>query len=262
MNFFGDRPRPRSSALASAALSVVNSLNLKTLGIIGARAGSKRVPGKNTRLFGGRPLVRWAIDAARAAKHIDRLVVSSDDEEVLELARSIDPQLALNRPQELAADESPAIDYVKHALDAVESQESLSFDAIVIIQPSSPFTLAQDIDDTLELLESSGAQSAVTVMKLDHAIHPIKLKTLEADRLLPYFEDEKGRMAAHELPELYVRNCSVYAARRDLIDEGKIIAEDCRAVVMPQERSIDINSELDFEFAEFMHSKRLRKEGE
>lgn len=230
------------------------------MGIIGARAGSKRVLGKNTRVLGHQPLVVWAIDAARSAKRIDHLVVSSDDEAVLELTAKIDPQLTLKRPPEFATDTSPAIDYVQHALQMVESQGHGRFDAVVIIQPSSPFTTGQDIDDTIAILETSGANSAVTVMQLDHAIHPIKLKTLEGDRLLPYFEAENGRMAAHELPELYVRNCSVYASLRALIEEGEIISDDCRAVVMPQERSIDINSEIDFAFAEFMLSRKARQD--
>ena len=116
-------------------------------------------------------------------------------------------------------------------------------------------TTAEDIDGTIELLESSGAESAVSVMKLDHATHPLKMKTLQGDRLLPYLEEERGRMAAHELPEIYVRNCSVYATRRTAIDRGQVIGQDCRGYVMPRERSLDINEELDLEFAEFLLSR-------
>lgn len=142
---------------------------MRVLGIIPARAGSKRLPRKNVRLLGGRPLVLWAIEAARAARAIDRLVVSSDDEEVLELARACDPTLALQRPPELAGDTSPAIDYVRHALRSLEVDEG-RFDAVTILQPSSPFTRAEDIDGTIALLRESGADSAVSIVELDHAI--------------------------------------------------------------------------------------------
>ena len=94
-------------------------------------------------------------------------------------------------------------------------------------------------------------------MKLDHAIHPLKLKTLAADgRLLPYLEEERGRMAAHELPPLYVRNGSVYVTRRRVIEAGAIIGDPCVGYVMPRERSIDINDAMDLELANFLLSRR------
>ena len=103
---------------------------------------------------------------------------------------------------------APAISYVHHALSVLEKD----YDYIVIIQPTSPFTLGLDIDHTIQLLYNSGADSSVSIMKLDHAIHPVKLKTMSGNELKPFWEEEKGRMAAHELPELFVRNCSVYVS--------------------------------------------------
>ena len=217
---------------------------MRVLGIVPARAGSKRIPRKNLRQLAGKPLVMWAVDAAKQAKRIDRLVVSSDDPEVLSVAGSI----ALKRPAELSTDTSPAIDYVKHALEATGEK----FDAVAIVQPSSPFTLGSDIDATIDLLEQSGAESAVSVVEVAHDLHPVKLKRMEGTKLLPYYEEERGRMASHELPQVYVRNCSVYVARRSLIERGLIISEDCRGYEMPRSRSIDINDELDLAFAEFL----------
>jgi CMP-N,N'-diacetyllegionaminic acid synthase len=232
--------------------------SLNTLGIIPARGGSKRLPRKNVRLLGGKPLVAWAIEAAQGARRLPCLVVSSDDREVLDVARSYGPRLALVRPAEISGDESPAIDYVRHALVELEGAGQGPFDAIVIVQPSSPFTLSADIDATIDLLVSSGADSAVSVMQLDHAIHPLKMKVFDGNRLLPYLEEERGRMAAHELPAIYVRNCSVYATRRDSIERGQIVADDCRGYVMPRERSLDINEELDLLFANYLMSRRER----
>lgn len=224
---------------------------MRVLGIIPARAGSKRLPRKNLRPLGGRPLVDWVLRAARAARALDRLVLSSDDEEVLTLARAHDPALPLQRPPELASDASPALDYVQHALRTLEAGGD-RFDAVAIIQPSSPFTRAGDIDGTVALLRRSGADSAVSVVELDHAIHPVKLKRLDGDRLLPYLEEERGRMAAQELPRLFVRNGSVYVSRRAVLDGGAILGEDCRGFVMPAERSVDINTGQDLLFAEFL----------
>jgi len=233
---------------------------MKTLGIVPARAGSKRLPKKNTLPLCGRPLIEWVLDAAleaRAQGSLDHLVVSSDDPAVLALATARDPALPLRRPAELASDTAPALDYVRHALQRLEAAGAGPFDAVVILQPTSPLTLASDVAATLARLEESGAESAVSVVQLDHAIHPVKLKTLEGDRLLPWWEEERGRMAAHELPELYVRNCAVYATRRQVIEGGALLGADCRAHVMPRERSIDINDQVDLYLAERLLQARL-----
>jgi CMP-N-acetylneuraminic acid synthetase len=229
---------------------------MRTLGIIPARAGSKRVPHKNVRLLGDKPLAAWSIEACLAAQNLSRVVVSSDDEEVLQIAGRYDARLPLRRPAELATDTSLAIEFVRHALSTLEIGGEPRFDAVVIVQPSSPFTTAEDVDAVVELLERSGAESAVSVMEVDHALHPLKLKTMQGDRLLPYLEAERGRMAAHELPRVFVRNCSVYASIRRVHDAGKILSDDCRGYVMPRERSLDINDELDWEFAKFLHERK------
>ena len=94
-------------------------------------------------------------------------------------------------------------------------------------------------------------------MEVDYAIHLVKLKVMDGDRLLVYFEDEDGRMAAEELPQLFVRNCSVYASLRSVIDEGPtVIGRDCRGLIMPADRSIDINTERDLAFAEFLLDRK------
>jgi len=230
---------------------------MRTLAIIPARGGSKRVQGKNIRLLGGKALVARSIEAALGARTLDQIVISSDSSNVLSIARSYDKCIALRRPASLATDTSPAIDYVKHALESLESGGGGPFDAVVILQPSSPFTSPEDIDGTVKLLESTGADSAVSIMRVDHAIHPIKLKVLKGDRLLAYLQEEEGRVAEHELPTLYVRNGSVYATRRDMIEGGQTIGRDCRGYLMPPERSVDINTELDLLFAEFLVNRQI-----
>ena len=228
---------------------------MRVLGIIPARGGSKRLPRKNLTPFLGKPLVARSIEAALASERLDRVVVSSDDDEILSVARGYDPKIALIRPDAISQDESLAIEYVRHALETLETAGEAPFDAVCIVQPSSPLTRAADIDATIELLEQSGADSAVSVMKIDHAIHPFKLKIMEDDRLLAYLEEERGRMAAHQIPSLYVRNGSVYVTRRATIDAGEVIGQGCRGHVMPRERSVDVNDEIDLAFAEFMHQR-------
>ncbi len=232
---------------------------MRTLGIVPARAGSKRLAAKNLRLLAGKPLVRYAIEAASQATTIDQLVVSSDDPRVLEIASKFASVVPIERPPTLAADRSPAIDYVRHALETVENEaDAEPFEAVVIVQPTSPLTLAKDIDRTVELLCRSGADSAVTVQRLEHAIHPLKLKTLDGDRLRPYLEEETGRMAEHQLPPIYIRNGSVYASRRQTIETGDLLGADSRAHLMPRERSIDINDAFDLKLAELLLADLVR----
>lgn len=230
---------------------------MNILGIIPARAGSKRVSGKNVKLLCGRPLIEYAIQASVESQLLNRIVVSSDSDTVLSIAANYPSVCALQRPPALAEDNSPAIDYVRHALDVYQSKGE-HFSHIVIIQPTSPLTRAEDIDNTIQLLLTSEADSAVSIMKLDHAIHPVKLKLLKGDVLLPYWEEEKGRMASFELPDLYVRNCAVYATTIEVVNKGKIIGDDCRGYLMPRERSIDINDPVDFDFAEFLMTKNRK----
>jgi CMP-N,N'-diacetyllegionaminic acid synthase len=231
------------------------TLPTRILGIIPARGGSKRVPRKNLRLLGGKPVVARSIETALASRRLSRVVVSSDDDEVLEIARRYDPSLVLRRPKELCGDTSPAIDFVRHALATTAAAGDDPFDVVAIIQPSSPLTETEDVDGVLDLLAASGAESAVSVVELEHALHPLKLKTLVGDRLLPYLEDERLRMAAHELPRIYVRNGSVYATVRRVHETGKILGDDCRGYVMPRVRSLDVNDELDWDFATFLFER-------
>ncbi len=229
------------------------------LGIIPARAGSKRIPNKNTQLVGGKPLVAWAIEAAIASKYVDLCVVSTDSAEVKDISTQYPQLMAIQRPAEISQDNSPAIDYVRHAVEFIESQSGHVVDLVVIIQPTSPFTRGVDIDKTIDLLRDSQYSSAVSVVELDHAIQPAKIKVMLADgRLNAYIEKENNRMAAHELPRLFIRNGSVYASKRSVIDEHKVIDENCVGYIMPRERSIDINDPMDLEFARFLYEKYER----
>ncbi len=223
----------------------------KILGIIPARGGSKRVPGKNKKKLAGKELIRYVIEASLHSELLSEIIVTSDDEDILDIATRYEQVRAIRRPENISGDKAPAVTYVHHALSLLSDK----YDYTVIIQPSSPFTTGEDIDNTIRLLLESDGDSSASVMQLDHAIHPVKLKTMEGDLLLPYLEEENGRMAAHELPELFVRNCSVYVSSMKIIEEGRIIGDKCMGYVMPRERSIDINDPIDFEFAEYLAKK-------
>ena len=221
---------------------------MRVLGIVPARGGSKRVPRKNLARLGGSTLVRRALETSVAAGCFDVIVLSSDDDEILAEAEGLDI-VVLRRPAELAADSALTRDVALHALHKAEAL-SARFDAVAIVQCTSPFTAPGDVAETVELLERTGAESVVTVARVESAHHPLKLKRLEGDRLLPYLEDDR-MTPSQELPPLWVRNGSVYAFRRDVVERG-LETDDVRGYEMPPERSFDIDTPRDIAFAEFL----------
>ena len=202
-------------------------------------------------------MVDYVLDAAAGAKLLTDVAVTSDSEEVLARARLHPPFHCIPRPAALSTVLAPSIDYVRHALDYLGAQGRAGYHAIVIIQPTSPFTLAEDIDATVTLLADPAVDSAVSIMEIPHDLNPLKFKTLgTGDRLHPYLEDEAGRMAAHEMPKVYVRNGSVYATKVRAIDEGKVIGDHCVGYLMPRLRSHDLNDEFDWLVAEVLLKKQ------
>jgi CMP-N-acetylneuraminic acid synthetase len=230
---------------------------MRVLGLVPARGGSRRVPGKNLALLGGRTLVRRALETCTAATALDVVALSSDDPAILAEAEGLSDVLVIERPAELAADTARAYDAAKHALDEAERRTNEPFDVLAIVQCTSPFTRPEDITATVELLETTGADSAVTITRSDDLAHPLKQKVLDGDRLLPFLRDDE-LTPSHELPELWVRNGAVYCTRTSVVREGRLLGSDVRALPMPRERSLDINAPLDLAFAEFLLERTQR----
>lgn len=225
---------------------------MRALAIIPARGGSKRLSGKNIKPLLGRPLLAYAIEAARGARGAARCVVSSDDEEILAIARAIDPQLVLRRPDELAQDDSPSIDAVRHAVAELEAAGEAHFDATVIIQATNPLVLPEDIDRCLAQV-AAGADSAVTVRSVG-PLHPAKLKRLRDGWVEPYFPSaaEIEGTRGQDLDAAYVRTGSVYATSRAVLDRNSLYGDRIAGVAVGRERSADIDDEFDFALAEFL----------
>jgi CMP-N-acetylneuraminic acid synthetase len=219
-----------------------------TLGVIPARGGSHRAPRKNLARLGGKTLVRRALETAVAARCFELVALSSDDEEILAEAEGLEV-VSLRRPPELATETALAKDVLLHALRALDEAAN-PFAAVALVQCTSPFTAPEDVAGTVALLARTGAESAVSVVRLEAAQHPLKLKRLEGDRLLPYQEDDRWA-PSHELPPLWIRNGSVYVFRRDVVERG-LDADDVRGYEMPAERSFDIDTPRDLAFAEFL----------
>jgi CMP-N-acetylneuraminic acid synthetase len=207
------------------------------------------VQNKNLAVLGGRTLVRRALETAIAAGCFSTVALSTDDPRILAEAEGL-PVTLVERPAELATDTALTYHVVVHALEALETGAH-AFDAVAVVQCTTPFTAPEDLAGCVDLLERTGADSAVSVTELESGVHPWKLKRLEGNRLLPFLQDDELR-PSHELPRLWIRNGAIYVSRRRVIEEGRLVADDVRGYPMPAERSLDIDTELDLEFARFL----------
>ena len=223
----------------------------QVLAVIPARSRSKNIPGKNLLNLGGKPLVAWTIEAALKAKGLDRVVVSTDGEEIAELARVRGVEEVVMRPSYLATDSAPIPPVIRHALQVLEEKEEHRFDVIMTLQPTSPLRDHGDIEEALHLFLSSGADSLVGVCEVEH--HPYKMVTVEDGRMRSLMVKGMEHASRQDLPKVYRHNGAIYITRRSiLMDEGRFLGNDTLSFIMPQEKSIDINTLIDFKVAEYI----------
>lgn len=222
---------------------------VRVIALVPARAGSKGVAGKNTRVVGGRPLVAWTIEAAQASRRITTLAVTSDDAGVLDSARSAGVEMLIERPAELATDTAAMTDVILHALSLVEPPLS-GDDVVVLLQPTSPLRTAAHVDEAVDLLLGGDARAVVGVCEVEHS--PLLANTLPADLSMRGFLTPEALGAnRQELPVYYRINGAVYAARMDYLRKNAgFLGDATLAYVMSQEVSVDIDSELDLRIAE------------
>jgi CMP-N,N'-diacetyllegionaminic acid synthase len=223
---------------------------VRVLAVIPARGGSKGVPRKNLKALGGLPLIAWTIRAAAAAKGLSRVIVSTDDAEIATVSREHGAEVPFMRPADLATDSAKSIPVIQHALKAAETGDK-PFDAVLMLQPTTPFRTAADIDAAVERLDQTGADSVISVIDVG-GYHPARMKYLEEDRLVdPPFCEAYENQPRQELRTMYLRNGAIYLTRRDILLDGSFKGRDCRALVMPEERSTNIDTLNDFQLAEF-----------
>lgn len=178
------------------------------------------------------------------------VALSTEDAEILVEGEDLVGVQLIRRPPELATDTARSYDVARHALETLEATGP-RFDAVGIVQCTSPFTSPDDLAGAVAHLERCKGDSVVSVVRVDSALHPLKLKRLEGDRLVPYLQDD-DMSPSHDLPPLWVRNGSIYLSRREVIERGEIIGADVRGYEMPPERSFDIDTPTDLAFAEFL----------
>ncbi|HEY2326956.1 MAG TPA: acylneuraminate cytidylyltransferase family protein [Gaiellaceae bacterium] len=149
---------------------------MSTLALVPARGGSKSIPLKNIKPLGGRPLIEWCLAAIAASGVVDRTVVSTDDERIAEIARAAGADVPFRRPAELAADTTPSVDVVEHALRWLEENEGATSELVLLVQPTEPFVRPDQIRHALTLLQEHGADSAITMVRVSRNSHPFHVR--------------------------------------------------------------------------------------
>ncbi len=220
---------------------------MNILGLIPARGGSRGIPRKNLAPLGGRPLIAWTLEAARASSALTSVVVSTDSDEIAEVAAPFGARI-LHRPAELADDETPMRDVVEHALAELGSDGVL-----VLLQPTSPLRRAEHLDEAVELLLQSGADSVVSVVEVPHRFRPGSLMALEDGRLVPLRPSPARRQ--DKQPALARNGPAVLALRIERMGDD-LYGGDCRPYLMRPEDSIDVDEPFDLELAEFLLARR------
>ena len=210
------------------------------LALIPARGGSKGLPGKNVRLLAGLPLISYSVNAAKLSCHPMRIVCSTDDPEIANVAREFGAEAPFLRPPHLATDEASTFDVVRHAVDVLGGE----FDFVLLLQPTSPLRTAGDIDSAFALLQ--GAKAVVGMREADD--HPFLIHRFGADGVIsPYVDAAAASLRRQDLPGAYVVNGALYLVEvKALFEQKSFLPTGTRGYVMPPERSVDIDDLADF----------------
>lgn len=225
----------------------------RVLAIVPARGGSKGVPRKNVRDLAGKPLIAWTIEAALESRYIDRVVLSSDDEEIMAVARRFGCEVPFVRPADLASDDAPGIAPVLHALN-----ELPGYDLVVLLQPTSPLRTVNDIDGAIAFCCEKSACACVSVSPPSKS--PYWMYTIDEEAHLSPFFGGEAIARRQELPDAMALNGAVYVADCKWLSRARnFITSETVGYLMPAERSLDIDEEFDLEICDALLRKRSGK---
>lgn len=223
---------------------------LSVLGLVPARGGSRGIPRKNARSLGGRPLLAYTAEAARSAKRLASVILSTEDEEIAQIGRACGLDVPFLRPAELARDDTPTLPVVQHALAELE-RHGRRFDAVCLLQPTHPFRRAEDIDACIDKLESEGADCVMTTLPIPPEHNPHWAYVPCADGCLHLSTGEISPIPRRQdLPPAFFREGSVYVTRRDVVMGGSLYGRLVLGHPVDPERSVNLDTARDWERAE------------
>lgn len=244
-----------------------NMPSKKILGIIPARGGSKSIPRKNIKPFWGKPLIAWAIETLQTSGVCDRIVVSTDDEEIAGAAKKFGAEASFLRPPELAEDTTPTLPVLQHAVQWLKEHEVYEPDYVVLLEPTSVGKQPFHIRDVAQMLLSTGADSVFSVAEVPGVLSPYWQLNLDPEGRVSLFtggQMKKVIRRRQDLPKTYYRNSSIYAFRAPLLfgEDPSFYGEDARAYITDSKYSLDIDTPEDWSVAEREFKKIIDEEKE
>lgn len=230
------------------------------LAIIPARGGSKGIPQKNMRIVAGKPLIEYTIETAKKSEYLSKIVVSTDDSDILKFAKSQSIDV-VKRPADLSTDNSDVLDTVFHVLEYLKNKGE-SFDVVVLLQPTAPLRLPQDIDAAINLMTHSEKDGLISVVEVnDH--HPARMYEIDENNCLSNFLEYGETTRRQDLNKLYIRNGAIYIIKTEaLLKENTLMPKKKIAYIMNKRWAVNIDEELDLDVLEVVIKKWIEKYGD
>lgn len=230
--------------------------NMSILALITARGGSKGIPRKNVLPLGDKPVIVWSIKAALTSRSVDRVIVSTDDEEIAAISREHGAEVPFLRPTELARDDTGHMDVVIHAIEWLEREQDYRPDLVLLLQPTSPLRTPEDIDAAAELIATRAADSVVSVCETHqhpHLIRKISEKGTLVDFVSGSPQPGSSERRRQDLPPAYFENGAIYLTKRSvLLERRTFVPENTVPYIMPAERSLQIDDAWDLRLIEMV----------
>ena len=229
-------------------------INNKTfIAIIPARAGSKRLPGKNILDLNGKPLIEWSIQASLGSIYIDKTMVTTDDDAIIEVSRKAGAEVPFKRPDDISTDVAKSSDVIKHTVDFYYDSLKKKFDYIVFLQPTSPLRTSTEIDKAIEYMFQKNADAVVSVCKLEHPVEWSGILPIDMD-MSKFLSRTQVKLRGQDLPSQYRLNGAIYICNTErFLEQGSMFLDDnIYAYEMGQIDSVDIDTEADFKIAEIL----------
>ena len=221
--------------------------------IIAARGGSKGLPNKNNKMLGGKPLIHWIIDEANKAESIDKLILSSDSDLIIDISKEkID--VPFKRPDSISDDHSSIIDVLKHAKSHYEKKNEF-FEYILLLQPTSPFTLYSDIEKSIKVMKKENIDTLISGYKLEQT-HP-DIMFFSNDEKVAWYNKSNKQINRQDLSTLYIRCGNIYLFKSELLSRDTMYGENIKFIEIPRKRALSIDNIEDFNLAKFYINEKI-----
>jgi CMP-N-acetylneuraminic acid synthetase len=229
---------------------------MKVLGLIPARGGSKGIPGKNKKLLGGKPLLQFTVEAGLQSTKLDTLIFSSEDEDLMSLARSLGVSVPFTRPQALAEDQSGSLGVVQHALQFMQAQ-GMHYDAVCLLQVTNPFRSAQLVDEAITAFAKADTDSLVSVLKVPHEFNPHWVFEASENGVLKIATGEKEIIKRRQdLPDAYIRDGAIYITKSEvLLEQNSLYGSSISYIESDPQWHVNIDTMEDWKKAEELVKK-------